>query len=141
MRCHFIFQYFVLCSKNDLFSELVKKTWEAVKYTGFPINDARWQKYEKSTFSIILPSFSLLSRSGIFFSFEKRASFLGSPVAGLKDVSIRCTDVELCQFQTQRSSLFSKIKGSTIQYNNKSTVQFNKRHYSSYNKRQYSSVQ
>ena len=37
--------------------------------TGFPI------------FSIILPSFSSLSRSGIFFSFEKRASFLENPVS------------------------------------------------------------
>ena len=44
--------------------------------TGFPIKDARL----KSIYFIILPSFSSLTRSGIFFSFDKRASFLGNPV-------------------------------------------------------------
>ena len=48
--------------------------------TRFPIKDARLLKYEKSIYSIILPSFSSLSRSGIFFSFEKRASFLENHV-------------------------------------------------------------
>ena len=56
-----------------------------------------------------------------YFSVLRNVRLFCEALAGLKDVSIRCTDVELCQFQTQRSSLFSKIKGSTIQYNNKST--------------------
>ena len=48
--------------------------------TGFPIKDARLLVYEKSIFSIILLSFSSLSRSGKFISFKKRASFLRNPV-------------------------------------------------------------
>ena len=50
-------------------------------YTGFSIKYNRLIKYEiKSIFSIIFPSFLSMSRSGIFFGFEKRASFLGNPV-------------------------------------------------------------
>ena len=49
------------------------------RYTGFPIKDARLLKYDKPIFHIILPSLSSLSRSGVFFSFEKRASFFGKP--------------------------------------------------------------
>ena len=48
--------------------------------TEFPIRDARLLKYSESSFHIILPSLSSLSRSEIFLNFEKRASFLGNPV-------------------------------------------------------------
>ena len=48
--------------------------------TGFPIKDARLLNYQKSIFHIILPFQSSLNRSGIFFNFERRASFLGNPV-------------------------------------------------------------
>ena len=51
--------------------------------TGFPIKDARLQNMKSRYFPFFLPSFSSLSRSGIFFSFEKRAPFLGNPVASL----------------------------------------------------------
>ena len=37
-------------------------------------------EYRKSIFSLISPSLSSHSRSEIFFSFEKRASFMGNPV-------------------------------------------------------------
>ena len=57
-------------------------------YTGFPIKDARLLKYEKLIFSIILPSFSSLSRSEIYFSYEKRASFLGDPVPLFDYISV-----------------------------------------------------
>ena len=52
--------------------------------SGFPIKDARLLKYEKSISSIILPSFSLLIRSGLSFSFEKQAPFLGNSVDRLE---------------------------------------------------------
>ena len=41
--------------------------------TGIPIKDARLLEYEKSIFWIILHSLSSLSRSWIFFNFEKWA--------------------------------------------------------------------
>ena len=41
-------------------------------------------KYEKSKFSSILPFFSSLCRSGIFFSFKNRASFMGNPVYAIQ---------------------------------------------------------
>ena len=52
--------------------------------SGFPIKDARLLKYEKSISSIILPSFSLLIRLGLSFSFEKQAPFLGNSVDRLE---------------------------------------------------------
>ena len=45
------------------------------KLQGFPMKDAKMLKYLKSIFPIISSSQSSLARLGIFFNFEKRASF------------------------------------------------------------------
>ena len=78
-----LYFYTIECIKNasnDIVGKVHKNTacMYRVSHKGRTI-----AKYVKSIFSIILPSFSSLSRSGLFFSFEKRASILGNPVCNI----------------------------------------------------------
>ena len=57
-------------------------SWKLLKLLYYRVShkSRRIAKILNMTFHINLPSFSSLSRSGIIFTFKKRASFMGNPV-------------------------------------------------------------
>ena len=86
-------------------------SWKLLKllYCRVSHKSRRIAKILNMTFHINLPSFSSLSRSGIIFTFKKRASFMGNPVL-INLLTVYQTVIKVICFPNKRLCGWSYIE-------------------------------